>query len=210
MQSHVICASPNMLNWDLTQCCAQVRYDKRLGNYLSSIASASSSGKTRHTRILGSSPRFHRRQSRWLDEPRQAPQPRPPGSDPRGRRCRQICNNRNPYRRNLQVAFLPACMSTSGCIHCEFLHLLFFLANKQADDYFQALGYQPHKQEFCHRRSVFFQQHRCTIGMACAQAVALRGAPTPRVATSLHLATCRPSTWPTTSSAKERHVIGVA
>ena len=70
----------------------------------------------------------------------------------------QIRNNRNPYRRNLQVAFLPAYMSTSGCIHCEFLHLLFFLANKQADDYFQALGYQPHKQEFCHRRSVFFQQ----------------------------------------------------
>jgi hypothetical protein len=29
------------------------------------------------------------------------------------------------------------------------LHLLFFLANKQADDHFQALGYQQHKQEFC-------------------------------------------------------------
>ena len=29
------------------------------------------------------------------------------------------------------------------------MHLLFFLANKQADDHFQALGYQQHKQEFC-------------------------------------------------------------
>jgi hypothetical protein len=46
------------------------------------------------------------------------------------------------------------------------------------DDYFEALVYQPHKQEFCHRRSVFFQQNRFTIGMACAQAGAMRGAPT--------------------------------
>ena len=69
-------------------------------------------------------------------------------------------------------------MSTSGCIHGELLRLLFFLANKRADDYFQALGYQPHKQKFCYRRSAFFQQHQCTIGMECAQAVVLRGAPT--------------------------------
>ncbi len=82
------------------------------------------------------------------------------------------------YRCNRHVAFLPACMSTSGRIHDEFLRLLFFLANKKADDYFEALGYQPHKQEFCHRCSLFFLQHRCTIGMACAQAVAICGTPT--------------------------------
>ena len=76
------------------------------------------------------------------------------------------------------VAFLPAYMSTSGRIHGELLRLIFFLSNKQAEDYFASLGYQPHSQEFCHRRGVFFQQNRGTIGMACAQAVALRGAPT--------------------------------
>ena len=50
-----------------------------------------------------------------------------------------------------------ACMhvyTTSGRIHGEFLRLLFSLVNKQADAYFQALGYydddQPHKQEFCY------------------------------------------------------------
>ena len=32
-------------------------------------------------------PRFHWRRSRWGDNPRQATQPRPPGSDPRGRCC---------------------------------------------------------------------------------------------------------------------------
>ena len=65
-------------------------------------------------------------------------------------------NYSNTYRRNRHVAFLPACMSTSGRIHGELLRLIFF----------------------SHRRGVFFQQNRGTIGMACAQAVALRGAPT--------------------------------
>jgi hypothetical protein len=69
-------------------------------------------------------------------------------------------------------------MSTSGRIQGELLRLIFFLSNKQAGDYFAALGYQQHEQEFCHRRGVFFQQNRCTIGLACAQAVALRGTPT--------------------------------
>ena len=69
-------------------------------------------------------------------------------------------------------------MSTSRRIHGEFLRLLFFLSHKQADDFFAALGYEAHKEEFCHRRGVFFHRNRCTIGMACAQAVALLGAPT--------------------------------
>ena len=62
---------------------------------------------------------------------------------------------RNPYRNNRAVAFLPVCMSTSGRIHAEFLRLLFFIANKQASDYFTDLGYEPHKEEFCHRRGVY-------------------------------------------------------
>jgi hypothetical protein len=60
----------------------------------------------------------------------------------------KIRNYRDPYHRNRQVAFLSACMSTSGRIYGEFLRLLFFLSNKQADDYFAALGYEAHKEEF--------------------------------------------------------------
>jgi hypothetical protein len=90
----------------------------------------------------------------------------------------KIRNYRDTYHSNLYVAFLPACMSTSGRIHGELLCLIFFLSNKQAKDYFAALGYQPHRQEFCHSHCVFFQQNRGTTGMACAQAVALRDAPT--------------------------------
>ena len=63
-------------------------------------------------------------------------------------------------------------MSTSGRIHGELLRFLFFLrlSNKQADDYFAALGYEAHKEEFCHRCGVFFYRNWCTIGLACAQA----------------------------------------
>ena len=89
----------------------------------------------------------------------------------------KIRDYREPYHRNRSLAFLPACMSTSGRIHSEFLRLLYFIADKQASDYFTDLDYEPHKEEFCHRRGVFFHQHRCTIGLACAQAVAIRGAP---------------------------------
>jgi hypothetical protein len=62
------------------------------------------------------------------------------------------------------------------------LRLIFFLSNKQADDCSAALGYQPHRQEFCHRRGVFFQQNRCT-GHVLRRCVAPQP---PRIATSLH------------------------
>ena len=89
----------------------------------------------------------------------------------------KIRQYRNPYRNNRAVAFLPLCMSTSGRIHDEFLRLLYFIANKQASDYFTDLGYEPHKEEFCHRRGVYFHKHRCAVGIACAQAVAIRSSP---------------------------------
>ena len=66
-------------------------------------------------------------------------------------------------------------MSTSGLIHGEFLRLLFFLSDKQADDYFAALGYEAHKEEVCHRRGVFFHRNWCSIGLAFAQDVHRRG-----------------------------------
>ena len=68
----------------------------------------------------------------------------------------KIRNYRELYARNRSLAFLPACLSTSGRIHIEFLRLLYFLADRQAADYFTALGYEPHKGEFCHRRGVYF------------------------------------------------------
>ena len=56
------------------------------------------------------------------------------------------------------------------------LHIL--LLHTQAVDYLEALGCDAHKEEFCHCRGVFFHINHCTLGMACAQAVAMRSAPT--------------------------------
>jgi hypothetical protein len=50
----------------------------------------------------------------------------------------KIRNCRDTYRCNRHVAFLPACMSTSGRIHGE-LRLIFFLSKKQADDILRPL-----------------------------------------------------------------------
>jgi hypothetical protein len=85
----------------------------------------------------------------------------------------KIRNYRDAFAVNRQVAFLPACMTTSGRIHGEFLRLFFFLSNKQADDYFAALGYEAQKEEFCHRRGVFFYRNLRT-GCICAVRCAVR------------------------------------
>jgi hypothetical protein len=85
-------------------------------------------------------------------------------------------------------------MSTSGRIHGELLRLIFFISNKQAEDYFEATSRTA--RSFVTVAASFFQQNRGTIGMACAQAVALRGAPTtarrhvaaPRRPPPLHMA----------------------
>jgi hypothetical protein len=60
-----------------------------------------------------------------------ASQPRQPGPHPRERSCRQdpqLSRHISPRR---HVAFLPACMSTSGRIHGELFRLIFFISNKQ-------------------------------------------------------------------------------
>ena len=95
-----------------------------------------------------------------------------------GAAAEKIRNYRNPYRRNRQVAFLPACMTTSGRKPRRTLAPALLLRQQASRRLFPGPGISLRKQEFCHRRSVVFQQHRCSLEMASAQAVALRGAPT--------------------------------
>jgi hypothetical protein len=121
----------------------------------------------------------------------------------------KIRHYRDPYQRNRQVAFLPACMSTSGRIHGELLRLLFFLSNKQADDYFEVLGYQTHKEEFCHSAAVSsFTATGAPLGWHVLKLWRCVAPPPPRDAMLLSLAgergageargrgspTCRPAT----------------
>jgi hypothetical protein len=46
------------------------------------------------------------------------------------------------------VTFLPACVTTLGRIHGEFLRLLYFISNKQALDYFRPLAMTRTKKNF--------------------------------------------------------------
>ena len=81
---------------------------------------------------------------------------------------------RPDYLRHHNKAFLPLVMSTSGRLHGEFVRLLYLLAHKRALRFFATLQYKPCDEELCQRRGAFFFQHRARIGLAGAQATALR------------------------------------
>ena len=62
-----------------------------------------------------------------------------------------------------------------------------FISNKQADDYFEDLGYDAHKEEFCHRRGVFFTTTAAPLEWHVPrqlQCVAPHGSASPRCRTS--------------------------
>jgi hypothetical protein len=63
---------------------------------------------------------------------------------------------------------------TSGRLHSEFARLLYILAHQRAVRFFATLQYEPCDEELCQRRGAFFFQHRARIGLAGAQATALR------------------------------------
>jgi hypothetical protein len=78
------------------------------------------------------------------------------------------------YFHNHNQAFLPLIMTTSGRLHGEIVRLLYILVHRLAVRFFAALVYEPCYEELCQRRDSFFFQHRARIGLAGAQAAALR------------------------------------
>ena len=81
------------------------------------------------------------------------------------------------------LSFLPVIMSTSGLIHREFLRLLHILSHRQAVKFFETFREAPPREEptdqqsinsFTFRRAAYFFHNRPTIGLACAQATAMR------------------------------------
>jgi hypothetical protein len=134
-----------------------------------------------------------------------------PDQNLEGAAAEKIRNYRNPYRLNRQVAFFPACMITSGRKPRRTLAPALLLRKQASRRLFSGPGISLRTQEFCHRRSVVFQQHRCSLGMASAQAVALRGAPTTarrHVAAPRHLPPLNMAYDEYANN--ERHVSGVA
>jgi hypothetical protein len=71
--------------------------------------------------------------------------------------------------------FLPAIMSTAGRISGDFLRLLYILSDRQAHTYFTRMVLLDHSPEaFKQRRGSYFYYNRAAIGLACAQATAMR------------------------------------
>ena len=81
----------------------------------------------------------------------------------------KIRNYRDTYRRNRHVAFLPACMSTSGRIHGELLRLIFFLSHQKGGRLFcgpwlsaaQTRGLSPSRR-FLLAKQVLHQDGMCS------------------------------------------------
>jgi hypothetical protein len=111
----------------------------------------------------------------------------------------KIRNYRDTYRRNRHVAFLPACMSTSVRIHGNLLRLIFFISNKQAEDYviFRPLGISRTVRSFVTVAASSSSKIGAPSGWHVLRLWRCVALPPPRVATSLPLAARRPSTWPT-------------
>ena len=65
-------------------------------------------------------------------------------------------------------------MSTSGRLHGEFVRLLYLLAHRRAVRFFATLEYELCGEELRQRRGASFFQHLARIGLAGAQAAALR------------------------------------
>jgi hypothetical protein len=69
---------------------------------------------------------------------------------------------------------LPYACRHLGRLHGEFVRLLYILAHRLAVRFFATLDYEPCDEELCQRRGAFFFQHCARIGLAGAQAAALR------------------------------------
>ena len=106
----------------------------------------------------------------------------------------KIRHYRAPYRQNRHVAFLPACMTTSGRIHGEFLRLFYFISNKQAVDYLSPWTMTYTKQNFV--ITVASSSTTTNAPLEWHVPRLLRGVAPPRqrVASSTHLATNSPFT----------------
>ena len=86
---------------------------------------------------------------------------------------------RQDYLQNRDKAFLPLIMSTSGRLHGEFVRLLYILAHRRVvrSESLKHLVMSPVTRNYVSvvdRRGSFFFQHRARIGLAGAQAVAIR------------------------------------
>jgi hypothetical protein len=81
------------------------------------------------------------------------------------------------YADNQNTSFLPAIMSTSNHMHCEFLRLLFLQAHRETEEHFTVVGMPlQHNQSesFRFKRVAFYQGLKGKVGLAAAKEASLR------------------------------------
>jgi hypothetical protein len=74
-----------------------------------------------------------------------------------------------------EIKISSAVMTTSRRISGDFLRLLYILAQRQAANFFTRIGIpDPSSKAYKQRRGTYFYYNRAAIGLACAQAIAMR------------------------------------
>jgi hypothetical protein len=89
---------------------------------------------------------------------------------------RKLNSYRQQYADNQNFSFLPAIVSTSTCMHAEFLRLLFLQAHRETEAHFTTAGMSSqrnHSDSFRFKRAAFYQSLKSKVGLAAAKAAAL-------------------------------------
>jgi hypothetical protein len=91
---------------------------------------------------------------------------------------RKINSHRQQYADNQNISFLPAIMTTSSCMHGEFLRLLFLQAHRETAAHFHATGLPSQQNRldnaFRFKRAAFYMGLKSKVGLVAAKASALR------------------------------------
>jgi hypothetical protein len=90
---------------------------------------------------------------------------------------RKINSYRQQYADDQNISFLLAITSTSTRMHGEFLRLLFLQAHRETEAHFIATGMPSQRNQsdsFRFKRAAFYQSRKGKVGLAAANAAALR------------------------------------
>ncbi len=89
----------------------------------------------------------------------------------------KIAAYQQQYADNQNISFLPAIVSTSTCMHGEFLRLLFLQAHRETEAHFTAAGMSSqtnNSEALRFKRAAFYNGLKSKVGLAAAKAAALR------------------------------------
>ncbi len=90
---------------------------------------------------------------------------------------RKTNDYKQTYADNQNISFLPAIISTSNCMHGEFLRLLFLQTHRETEAHFTAAGMPSQRNQsesFLFKSDAFYQGLKSKVRLPAAKAAALR------------------------------------